>query len=77
MKSTVEECNLILRRHVPGSGIKETPMAVTSLEQLYDYCVTADDPHVVERLLIRGRDEQGRRRLLAFSFKSVSDQRAP
>ncbi len=71
-KASAQECRLILRQLKPTSGITETQVSVTSLEELFNLCVGAD-PHLIDRLLITGQDSHGRQRLLSFTFQSISD----
>ncbi len=72
-KATMDNCTLILRHLSEGSGITETNQPIATLEELFNACVTKPDPHLIERLLIAGHDAQGRRRLLSFTFQSVTD----
>jgi hypothetical protein len=73
MEATMQSCTLIMRRHVPGEGITETSLPVSSLEELFAYCVTKAESQLVERLLVAGRDAAGRSRMLTFTFQSVAD----
>ncbi|HEX8068983.1 MAG TPA: hypothetical protein VF546_03465 [Pyrinomonadaceae bacterium] len=72
----MQSCTLILRRLVPGEGITETSLPVSSLEELFAHCVRAE-AQLVERLLFTGRDAAGRPRLLTFTFQSVADHQQP
>lgn len=72
-KLPLHSCTLILRQLTAGSGITETKLPITTLEELFTQCVSKTDPHLIERLLIAGQDAQGRPRLLSFTFQSVAD----
>ncbi len=69
----MNNCTLVLRSLTAGSGITETSLPITTLEELFTECVTKAEPQLIERLLIAGQDAQGRPRLLSFTFQSVAD----
>jgi hypothetical protein len=77
MEVTMQNCTLILRHLTPGGGITETSLPITTLEELFTYCVTNVEPHLLERVLLAGQDAQGRERLLTFTFQSVTDHDQP
>ena len=72
MEATIQTCDLILRQLMPGVGVVETTVPVTTLEELFTYCISKADPQVVESLLLVGRDAEGRARLLTFTFQSLT-----
>ncbi|HYY41673.1 MAG TPA: hypothetical protein VE775_03005 [Pyrinomonadaceae bacterium] len=72
MVATMQTCDLVLRQLKPGAGITETSLPVTTLEELFAYCVTKAEPQLVERLLLAGRDADGQQRVLTFTFQSVT-----
>ncbi|MBC7931462.1 MAG: hypothetical protein H7Z38_12940 [Rubrivivax sp.] len=72
MKSTVEKCTIVVRRLKPGAGVAETGTDVESLEQLFEHCLGLAEQHLLERLVVSGRDGRGRKRALSFTFQSVS-----
>lgn len=74
MKHNVEECTVVLRQLSPRPGVEETSVEVSSLEELYDYCLSLKEPRLLERLVLAGRDEGGRGRALTFIFQSITDQ---
>jgi hypothetical protein len=74
MKSKVEQCRVVVRQLGREAGIEETNLEVASLEQLFESCVGLADRHLLERLVVSGRDGQGRRRTLTFTFQSVSNR---
>ena len=73
MKATVLECKLILRKLDRTTGITETSQSFATLDELYTYCMAAPDPHLVDRIVIIGEDEQGKSHRLTFMFQSISD----
>jgi hypothetical protein len=73
MEAKMQNCNLVLRRLTLEDGIVETNLPIKTLEELFDYCVTKTDPHLIERVLLTGQDGDGRPRLLTFVFQSVAD----
>jgi hypothetical protein len=73
MKHTVQECALILRQLSPERGVAETNLPIKSLEELYDFCLTMKEPRLLERIIIAGEDARGRKRLLTFTFQSISE----
>ena len=73
MKHTVQECALILRQLSPELGVDETNLRINSLEELYDFCLTMKEPRLLERITITGEDARGRKRLLTFTFQSISE----
>ena len=74
MKHTVEECTLVLRELTPRPGVEETSVAVSSLAELFDYCLSLKEPRLLERVVLAGRDREGRARALTFTFQSITDQ---
>jgi hypothetical protein len=71
--ATMQNCTLVLRQFSAESGITETNLPMMTLEELFDYCVTKTQPHLIEQLMLVGQDDQGRARLLTFTFQSVAD----
>ena len=74
MKPTLQRCTLVVRQLKPGAGVTESSLDVSSLEQLFDRCMSLADEHLLERLVVEGRDRAGRRRALVFTFQSASDR---
>ena len=78
MKHTFEECTVVLRQLSPRPGVEETSVEVSSLEELFDYCLSLREPRLLERLVLAGRDAGGTGRALTFIFQSVTErQRQP
>jgi hypothetical protein len=74
MKSTVEKCTIVVRRLKPGQDVTESSTDVASIEQLFEHCLTLAEKHLLERLVVSGRDGRGRKRSLSFTFQSVSER---
>ena len=71
-KASVQECRLILRQLKNGSGLTETQVHVTNLEELFVFCVNAADSHLIDGLRITGHDARGQQHLVSFTFQSIS-----
>ena len=74
MKPTLQKCTLVVRQLGRDSAIRESDVEVASLEQLFEECLTLAERHLLERLVVAGRDARGRRRSLAFTFQSASER---
>jgi hypothetical protein len=68
----VGRCVVVTRELRGGSRIVETERAFTSVEELFAFCVGLQNPNIVDRLSISGRDADGRALVLTFSLESVS-----
>ena len=73
MKSTVEKCTIVVRRLNPALDVAETSSDVESIEQLFEHCLSLTEQHLLERFVVAGRDRNGRKRALTFTFQSVSE----
>jgi hypothetical protein len=73
MKSTIQSCSLVVCQLKEGKGVTESSLNVSSLEQLFDRCLSLADEHLPERFVIEGSDDSGHRRVLTFTFQSSSD----
>jgi hypothetical protein len=71
-KTKINNCTLVLRKLKHGTSVAETNLNFHTLEELFAYCVSHKDAQLAERLSISGRDEEGRARLLTFTFQSVT-----
>ena len=74
MESTVEKCTIVVRRLKPGPDVTESSTDVESIEQLFEHCLSLAEKHLLERLVVYGRDGRGRKRALSFTFQSVSER---
>ena len=55
----VGRCVVVTRELRGGSRIVETERAFTSVEELFAFCVGLQNPNIVDRLSISGRDADG------------------
>ena len=72
MTPRVLEGKLVLRSWDRAAGLTETPKSFNSLDELYAHCLATTDPELVDRIVIRGYDEQGQPRVLTFVFQSIT-----
>ncbi len=72
MSERVNKIVLVIRRWDPKLGLTEHAQVYPDLESLYDACLKVEPPDLVERIVIRGRDESGQERTLTLSFQSVT-----
>jgi hypothetical protein len=74
MKPKCRQCTLVVRRIETGAGVTETRVEVSSLEQLFDRCVSLAGEYLLERIVVEGSDGEGHSRALTFTFQSASDR---
>lgn len=72
MDPKVLEGKIVLRHWDRKSGLTETHQVFSSLDELYAHCLSATDPHLVDRIVIQGKDENGELRVLTFVFQSIT-----
>lgn len=70
MRATVQEGTLVLR--VWDKGLNEFQQSFATIDELFNLCLQVGDPAVVDRIILRGTDEQGESRTLVFTFQSIS-----
>ncbi|PYS76611.1 MAG: hypothetical protein DMF67_19425 [Acidobacteria bacterium] len=63
-----------MRQLKPGAGVTESSVEVSSLEQLFDQCLSLVEQQLLERFVVAGLDARGRRRSLTFTFQSASER---
>lgn len=68
----VTDGSLILRRWDRQAGLSESPLEFHGLDELFTLCLETRDPELVDRIVIRGIDRDGKPRTLSFVFESVS-----
>lgn len=68
----IGRCIVVTRELRGGSRIVETERAFSSVEELFAFCVSLQNPNIVDRLSISGEDGEGRARVLTFTLQSVS-----
>ena len=72
MSAEVQNCTIILRRWDKESGLVETPVAFDSLEALYTACLATNNPSLIDRIIIRGRNAEGVPQVVTFVFQSIT-----
>ena len=72
MPLRVIEGELILRAWDRTTGLSETSTTFSSLEQLYAFCLSAEQPQLIDRIIIRGEDDLDQPRVLTFVFQSIT-----
>ena len=73
MKTTIQKCTLVVAQLEHDTRVTESSIEVSSLEQLFDRCLSLEDERLPERFVIEGNDRNGHRRVLTFTFQSSSD----
>ncbi|HEX3054379.1 MAG TPA: hypothetical protein VHP83_27230 [Aggregatilineaceae bacterium] len=72
MPSKVQHGTVIFRRWDRHSGLDETSASFSSLNDLFTLCLQANDPLLVDRVMIEGEDETGAKRIVTLVFQSVT-----
>jgi hypothetical protein len=63
---------IMVRQFEQGTGLEEHGTEFGSLAELYQACLTLSAPQLVDRIVLRGEDEQGQERTLTFVFQSLT-----
>ena len=79
MPARVHNGKVIFRRWDKSSGLDETSMPFSTLDHLFELCLQANDPLLVDRVVIDGVDADGVQRVVTLVFQSVtvSDRQRP
>lgn len=77
MAAEVQQGTVIFRRWDRQTGLNETSQLFASLDDLFELCLQADDPLLVDRVIIEGQDANGTRRVLTLIFQSVTVSEEP
>lgn len=72
MAAKVENGTVIFRRWDRHVGLDETSMTFSSLDDLFGLCLQANDPMLVDRVTIEGKDSSGTPRVVTLVFQSVT-----
>lgn len=72
MAARVEQGTIIMRVWEHGKGLDESGQSFGSLDELFGYCIQANDPAMVDRIVLTGTDDQGKARTLVFVFQSIT-----
>lgn len=79
MAAKVQNGRVIFRRWDRHSGLDETSTPFLTLDDLFELCLQANDPLLVDRVTIEGMDSAGTPRVVTLVFQSVtvSDNKHP
>ena len=66
------QCVVVTRELRGGSRIVEAERAFSTVEELFAYCVSLENPNLRDRVSIAGDDRDGRPRVLTFTFQSIT-----
>ena len=79
MAAKVHTGRVIFRRWDKYIGLDETATPFSTLDDLFELCLQANDPLLVDRVIIEGKDAGGRPRVVTLVFQSVtvSEKRKP
>jgi len=72
MPATVRNGMVIFRRWDKHSGLDETSTPFSTLDQLFELCLQASDPLLVDRVIIEGDDADGMSRVVTLVFQSLT-----
>lgn len=71
MVPRVSKGTIIFRRWGETTGLDEESNSFHSIDELFSLCLHAGDPQLVDRIILRGVDDQGEPRTLTFTFQSL------
>jgi hypothetical protein len=79
MPAKVKNGRVIFRRWDKHAGLDETSTPFSTLDDLFELCLQANDPLLVDRVTIEGKDATGTPRTVTLVFQSVtvSDNKTP
>lgn len=79
MAAKVHHGTVIFRRWDRHAGLDETATTFVSLDDLFKLCLQSNDPILVDRVTIEGKDSSGAPRVVTLVFQSVtlSDRDGP
>jgi hypothetical protein len=79
MPAKVQNGKVIFRRWDRHAGLDETSTPFVTLDDLFELCLQANDPLLVDRVTIEGKDATGTPRIVTLVFQSVtvSDDKTP
>jgi hypothetical protein len=72
MSVKVNKGIVIFRRWDRHSGLDETSAPFSTLDDLFALCLQANDPLLVDRVIIEGEDAKGTQRVVTLVFQSVT-----
>lgn len=63
---------VIFRRWDRRSGLDESSITFSSLDDLFRLCLQANDPLLLDRVTLEGEDENGVHRVVTLVFQSAT-----
>lgn len=63
---------IVFRQFGSDNNLQETTKSFSSLEQLFELCLTNTDKELVDRVHIDGTDSEGKQRQLTLVFQSIT-----
>jgi len=71
MPPHITEGKIIFRSWDNATGLSECESAFYSLDELFALCLRIHNPNLVDRVILRGLDDQGEARVLTLAFQSL------
>lgn len=71
MPPSATEGRIIFRSWDDITGLNEGEVTFHSLDELFELCLRAGKPHLIDRIILHGVDDRGKTRSLMFSFQSL------
>lgn len=68
----VNRGEIVFRQWTVDGGMREVQKDFGTLEELFQFCISAEDPLLVDRVYIDGSDNEGNARRLTLVFQSVT-----
>jgi hypothetical protein len=72
MPAETVEGELIMRAWDRTTCLSESSARVASLAELFEVCLAAGEPQLIDRIVIRGLDTHDQPRVLTFVFQSIT-----
>jgi len=72
MTTKVTEGVIVFRTTDTSRQLVEVEETFSSLDELFTRCLPLNDEKLVERIIVRGTDENGKSRQLTLVFESVT-----
>ena len=72
MSVNVKTGTIVFREWNTTAGLSESLATFETLDELFAICINVDDPHMVDRIVLSGSDEDGHPRTVTFRFQSVT-----
>ncbi len=72
MKEHVTEISLILRSWDKIDGLNERAETHANIDSFFSACLNIENPELIDRLILNGKDATGKERTMTFVFQSVT-----